>query len=520
ALGGDAAGARAAAFFWQTVVSQRTVAIGGNSVKEHFHAEGDFTPMLNEVEGPETCNTFNMLKLTEALFLGEPNSRTQARYADYYERALYNHILSSQRPESGGFVYFTPMRANHYRVYSQVDQGMWCCVGSGLESHAKYGEFIYAKDADTLLVNLFIASTLNWREKGVRLSQVTDFPDQGRSLIKVMEGGRFALKLRYPSWVAAGQFRVKLNGRAVKLPSVKPGDYVEIPLRDWQAGDQLAMELPMRTQLEPLPGEAAKAKKHYAVLHGPIVLAAKTDPFPGERLNYLADDSRMGHIAQGPVCPQAAAPLFVSDSVDFIKHFKPVTGQPLTFTAGSVLQGKGVQNLRFIPFFRLHDSRYTMYFAHSTPAQLSNWRAVTAGAERERLALDALTIDQVAPGEQQPESDHGFKGEGVESGLNQDQRWRHARGWFSYELVDQGLQAKTLRLSFSRHDAGRQFDLFVNEQLIAEIVLGSDAEQDIYSRDFALSPELVQASAGKLVVKFVARPGSVAGGLYGLRLMR
>lgn len=520
ALGGDAAGARAAAFFWQTVVSQRTVAIGGNSVKEHFHAEGDFTPMLNEVEGPETCNTFNMLKLTEALFLGEPNSRTQARYADYYERALYNHILSSQRPESGGFVYFTPMRANHYRVYSQVDQGMWCCVGSGLESHAKYGEFIYAKDADTLLVNLFIASTLNWREKGVRLSQVTDFPDQGRSLIKVMEGGRFALKLRYPSWVAAGQFRVKLNGRAVKLPSVKPGDYVEIPLRDWQAGDQLAMELPMRTQLEPLPGEAAKAKKHYAVLHGPIVLAAKTDPFPGERLNFLADDSRMGHIAQGPVCPQAAAPLFVSDSVDFIKHFKPVAGQPLTFTAGSVLQGKDAQGLRFIPFFRLHDSRYTMYFAHSTPALLSRWQAATAGAERERLALDALTIDQVAPGEQQPESDHGFKGEGVEAGLNQDQRWRHARGWFSYDLNDKALQAKTLRLSFSRLDAGRQFDLFINERLVAEITLGADAEQEIYSRDFALPPDLVQASAGKLVLKMVAKPGSVAGGLYGLRLLR
>ncbi len=549
-LGGDAAGARAAAFFWQTVVDRRTVAIGGNSVKEHFHAEGDFTAMLNEVEGPETCNTYNMLKLTEALFLGtpspttyvvrpprgsrkvgaahpflesEPSGRTQARYADYYERALYNHILSSQRPGSGGFVYFTPMRANHYRVYSQADQGMWCCVGSGLESHAKYGEFIYAKNGDALYVNLFIASTLNWREKGVRLSQSTNFPDQGRSLISVHEGGRFALKIRYPSWVAAGQLRVKLNGRAVKFPSVKPGDYVGIPLRDWQAGDRVAIELPMRTQLEALPvdaGEASKANKHYAVLHGPIVLAAKTDPFPGERLNFLADDSRMGHIAQGPVCPQAAAPLFVSDSVDFIKHFKPVAGQPLTFTAGSVLQGKDAQGLRFIPFFRLHDSRYTMYFAHSTPALLSRWQAATAGAERERLALDALTIDQVAPGEQQPESDHGFKGEGVEAGLNQDQRWRHARGWFSYDLNDKALQAKTLRLSFSRLDAGRQFDLFINERLVAEITLGADAEQEIYSRDFALPPDLVQASAGTLVLKMVAKPGSVAGGLYGLRLLR
>jgi DUF1680 family protein len=138
------------------VVEHRTVAIGGNSVKEHFHDDKDFSPMIEEVEGPETCNTYNMLKLTEMLFA----SSEKGRYADYYERALYNHILGSQHPGTGGFVYFTPMRPNQYRVYSQVDQAMWCCVGSGIESHAKYGEFIYAHDGDALFVNLFIPSTL------------------------------------------------------------------------------------------------------------------------------------------------------------------------------------------------------------------------------------------------------------------------------------------------------------------------------------------------------------------------
>ncbi len=136
----------AARFFWQSVVAHRTVAIGGNSVKEHFHDENDFSSMLDEVEGPETCNTYNMLKLTEMLFLNRPNGE----YGDYYERALYNHILSSQHPGTGGFVYFTPMRPNHYRVYSQVDKAMWCCVGSGLESQAKYGAFIYAQTIDAV----------------------------------------------------------------------------------------------------------------------------------------------------------------------------------------------------------------------------------------------------------------------------------------------------------------------------------------------------------------------------------
>jgi DUF1680 family protein len=298
--------ARAAAFFWQTVVEHRTVAIGGNSVKEHFHDDQDFSPMIDEVEGPETCNTYNMLKLTGALFQARP----QGRYADYYERALYNHILASQRPGTGGFVYFTPMRPNHYRVYSQVDQAMWCCVGSGIESHAKYGEFIYAhgKDGGTreaLFVNLFIPSTLHWREKGVRLTQSNRFPDQAGTRITVdgvAADARFTLKIRYPAWVAAGKLGVRVNGRPVKVDA-RPGSYFAIE-RTWRQGDRVDVGLPMTTRLERMPDKS----NYYAVLHGPIVLAAKTNPFPGEHLDFLADDTRMGHIAKGQVCPLEAAP--------------------------------------------------------------------------------------------------------------------------------------------------------------------------------------------------------------------
>ena len=509
--GGEKTWHQAARFFWKTVADKRTVAIGGNSVKEHFHPEGDFQPMLNEVEGPETCNSYNMLKLTAALYRAD--AARGGAYADYYERTLYNHILSAQHPRSGGFVYFTPMRPQHYRVYSQVDQGTWCCVGSGIESHARHGEFIYAHEGDALYVNLFIASTLNWRDQGVRITQSTRFPDESRSRIKINDAGTFALKLRYPSWVAAGAMKLRLNGRAIKV-SGKPGEYIEIR-RSWAAGDTVDIELPMRTQLEPMPG----LKNYYAVLHGPIVLAAKTEGPAGERLSFRADDSRMGHIAQGPVCPQESAPVFASDRKDFERRFKPVKGQPLTFTAPGLIQGRGVERMRLIPFFRVHDSRYMLYWAHTTPAQQSALRSSMAAAEAERLKLDAQTIDQVAPGEQQPESDHGFRGEGVESGINKNSRWRHARQWFSYELADRELQARRLRLSFSGGDAGRRFDLIVNEQLISEILLSANA-QEIYSRDFELPAHLVKASAGKLSVKFVAQPGSIAGGLYGLRLLR
>jgi DUF1680 family protein len=228
--------------------------------------------MVEEVEGPETCNTYNMLKLTELLFA----SSDKAAYADYYERALYNHILGSQHPGSGGFVYFTPMRPNHYRVYSQVDQGMWCCVGSGIESHAKYGEFIYAHEKDALFVNLFIPSTLDWRAKGVRLTQSNSFPDQATTRIVVDGDARFTLKIRYPAWVAPGRLAVRVNGKAVRIDA-KPGSYVNVE-RTWKKGDRVDVSLPMTTRLEQMPDKS----NYYAVLHGPIVLAAKTDPFPNE----------------------------------------------------------------------------------------------------------------------------------------------------------------------------------------------------------------------------------------------
>ena len=499
----------AAKFFWQTVVERRSVAIGGNSVKEHFHDEKNFGSMIDEVEGPETCNTYNMLKLTGMLFL----SRQEGRYGDYYERALYNHILSSQRPE-GGFVYFTPMRPNHYRVYSQVDKGMWCCVGSGIESHAKYGEFIYAHEGDALFVNLFIASTLDWRAKGVRITQATRFPDQGSTRLSVDAPGRFTMKIRYPGWVAAGKLVVKVNGRRVKLDA-QPGGYVSVA-RDWRKGDVVDVQLPMTTRLEQMPDKS----NYYAVLHGPIVLAAKTHMPGDEMLNFLADDSRMGHIAQGPMCPRESAPMLVSDSLDFLRRFKPVKGKPLTFTAPGLVRGAAGASTEFVPFFRLHASRYTMVWQHSTPANFERMRVENAANEAERLALDARTIDQVAPGEQQPESDHFFKGEGSEAGINNGRHWRHASKWFSYELNDPKGEAKVLRLTFAKADAGRRFDVEVNGVLVAEVVLAGDVAQEFYHIDYPLPAVVAQGKSRKLVARFVSQPGSMAGGLYGVRLLR
>lgn len=499
----------AAAFFWNAVVGTRTVAIGGNSTAEHFHPTDDFSSMVNEPEGPETCNTYNMLRLTKMLFA----SNGAASYLDYYERALYNHILASQHPEHGGLVYFTSMRPGHYRVYSQPELAMWCCVGSGIENHAKYGELIYAHRGRDLFVNLFIPSTLDWKAQGVRLRQETRFPDEERTTITIETPGTFALNLRRPAWVREGAMAVAVNGRPVAVEA-GPDGFVRIE-RAWEAGDEVAVMLPMHTRLEQLPDGSS----YYAVLHGPIVLAAKTRPFEGEQLAFLADDSRMGHVAAGPLCPPTARPVFIGDPAAFVAGLTPVAGEPLTFRAPDGLRGTN-EDLVLIPFFRLHDARYVVYWPHATEEEYAAQRAAVAEQERARQALDAQTIDHVTPGQQQPEVEHGFEGENTESGYYRGRHWRHASGWFSYRLSDPNGEAAVLRVTYSGADRGRVFDITMNGVLVAT-VRSEGSSEAFYTVDYPIPPAARAASTdGTLVTRFEAHPGSMAGGIFDVRLLR
>lgn len=500
----------AARFFWQTVVDNRTFAIGGNSVGEHFHPVDDFSSAVKEPEGPETCNTHNMLRLTKKLYEQNPS----VQYVDYYERALYNHILSSQHPEHGGVVYFTSLRPGHYRVYSQPDSAMWCCVGSGIENHAKYGEMIYAHRGDELYVNLFIPSTLDWREKGVHVLQETGFPDEETTTITIQNDGTFALNLRYPGWVQEGKPEVTVNGEPQTFEA-EPGSYIRIE-RAWKAGDVVTMTLPMQTHLEQLPD----GSPYYAVLYGPIVLAAELEPFEDERLDFLADASRMGHVAQGPLLPEPKAPMIVSESPDFADRIVRVEDQPLTFKAPGLIENVE-EEPTLKPFFRVHDARYVVYWPYATPEGLEELRQKWAEEERERLALEARTVDRVAPGERQSEADHGFEGEDTEAGPYRGRRWRHAQGWFSYVLRDPDREAATLRVTYSAADRGRTFDILMNDVKVATQVLDGSRDGDFFSVDYPVPTEVFDnAKDGAYVTKFVAHPGSMAGGVFDVRLLR
>ena len=369
-LGGDPAGREAAAFFWDTVVHRRTVAFGGNSVREHFNAADDFVPMLESREGPETCNTYNMLRLTELLFRGTP----LAEYADYYERSLYNHILSTQHPEHGGYVYFTPIRPRHYRVYSQPKECFWCCVGTGMENHGKHGQFVYAHRGDELFVNLFVASELKWPERGLTVRQDTTFPDEPRTRLRftLAQPRQFAVHVRHPAWVADGAFRVTVNGQAWPTRST-PSSYVAID-RSWRDGDRIEIELPMRTRLERLPDGSDYA----AIMHGPILLAARTGT---EQIDGLiAGPGRMAHTSPGPYLPLDAAPMLVGDVDALAARVEPVPGRPLTFRAPEAIRPASARGLELVPFFRVHDSRYMIYWRVATPAGLRGRRVRAAGA--------------------------------------------------------------------------------------------------------------------------------------------
>lgn len=495
----------AAVFFWNTVVKERSVAIGGNSTREHFHDKHDFSSMIDEVQGPETCNTYNMLKLTALLY----EMGGEREFVEFYERALYNHILSSQHPDTGGLVYFTPMRPQHYRVYSQVDTAMWCCVGSGLENHLKYGEFIYAQQGDALFVNLFIPSRLEWTEKNVILRQENRIPDEERTRLVFEKGGNLTLNIRIPGWTE-GVPEVRINGKRVEVSS--SDGYVTIT-REWRDGDTVTIELPMQTRVEQLPD----GSPYFAVLHGPVVLSAPVDPRPNENLQFFADDSRMGHVASGALCPTYDAPMFVTENRDIVEKFKRVPGDKLRFEAPELI-GNTLAPLELVPFFRVHDTRYMLYWQLTSKSELKAIKSAQKADETARMKLAEQTVDWVAVGQQQPEAEHDFKGKGTEAGVHRGRHWRHASGWFSYALTNPNGEAQQLRLTLSKEDSGRRFKILLNGYVIDTYTTKHYDAPGFYQLNYPI-PETIRDNP---VIEFriEALPNSMAGGLYEVRLLK
>lgn len=498
----------AARFFWNTVVNHRSVCIGGNSVREHFHPSDNFTSMLNDVQGPETCNTYNMLRLTKMLYQDSP----ETNFADYYERALYNHILASQEPEKGGFVYFTPMRPGHYRVYSQPETSMWCCVGSGLENHTKYGEFIYAHQKDTLYVNLFIPSQLTWKEKGVTLTQETRFPDDGKVTLRIDKAPKkgITLKIRQPQWTGhSKEYNVKINGKNEASIVEENSNYLTLH-RKWKKGDVITFNLPMKVSLEQIPDK----KDYYAFLYGPIVLAASTGT--GHLDGLYADDSRGGHIAHGKQIPLQEVPMLIGNPESIRNSLHKKDDNQLIFTFDGNVYPAQNKTLELIPFFRLHNARYAIYFRQANEEQFKIIQKEMATAERKATELANQTVDLIFPGEQQPESDHGIQYEQAEIGTNKDRHFRRAKGWFSYNLKVKE-EAGRIRITIQKNDRNKVAILLNNNKLAVNPTI-SEADKDGFITLSWLLPQKLKS--GSCPIRFTPDGTEWTPAIYEVRLLK
>jgi uncharacterized protein len=343
--GRDTYGA-ASRFFWRTVVGRRTFATGGNGDNEHFFPPADFLKHLPSAKTMETCCTHNLLKLTRSLFALDPS----AAYADYYERALYNSILASQDPDSGMMTYFQPTRPGYLKLYCTPTDSFWCCTGSGMENHAKYGDSIYFHSEDALYVNLFIPSTLSWKEKGLTVTQTTRFPEHDRTRLRlnVRRRSTLTLNVRHPSWCDAAT--VFVNGRRHTV-SRRPGGYVAVK-RVWRDGDTVEVHLPMTLRAEPLPGNPDVV----AFLYGPVVLAGRLGREglkPGA--DIIVNERTYGDVLNDKV----EVPVLMGDPREIVKQIKPTAGAPLTFHTSGVGRPRDVS---LIPYYRVAHERYNLYW--------------------------------------------------------------------------------------------------------------------------------------------------------------
>ena len=488
--------------FWDSVALWRSYVIGGHSDHEHFFPTNEFARHLS-TDACETCNTYNMLKLSRELFALHPD----AAKMDFYERGLYNHILASQDPETGMFVYLMSLKPGHFKTYSTPEDSFWCCVGTGMENHSKYTDTIYFHDADSLFVNLFIASELNWAEKKISIRQETKFPESDSTTLKIKTDKpvNFSLKIRHPLWELEGM-EVLVNGKAQSVAS-SPGSYFTLQ-REWHDGDEVSIQLPMKLHTESL----RYTTNEVALLYGPIVLAGElgTNDMPNPFAKGQTDFSSL---------PAPTAPVFVGTAGYLLRHVKPVSGQPLTFRTDGI--GRP-QDVTLIPFYRLHRQRYSVYWNLLSEEGWQKQKTEVAAAEAKRIADEARIVDLVRPGEQQSEIDHHVQSEKSDSVEALGSKLRHAfdGGWFCYDLKVDGSMPNELVCHWWGDEQGeRNFDILVDGVKIASQKLLHNEPGKFWDATYPIPFELTKDKT-KVTVKWQAQPGNFAGGLFGVRILK
>ena len=480
-LTGEARQATAARFFWQRVTRNRSYAIGGNSDRENF--ELPLSKFLTE-QTCETCNTYNMLKLTRHLYAWRPD----AAYFDYYERAHLNHILAHHHPGTGMFTYMMPMLSGARREFSTPTNDFWCCMGTGMESHSKHGDSIYWQDDDGLYVNLFIPSELTWSARNAKLALKTDYPFSGLIDLEVAEleaPQTFAVALRVPGWCEnAG---VSVNDRGA--PARRNRGYLVLRRR-WERGDRIRLTLPMRLRTEPI----ADDPNVVAFLHGPTVLAADLGP--------------AGQPWSGP------APAVVQSAT--VEGIRPLAGRPGQFELAGASRP---MNLSLEPFFQQYERRTAIYFARLTPAQWEARQAAYAAQETRERELDQHAVDRIRLGNDESERSHELAGIS-ETILYRGRTSRLARkeGWFAFRMASEPGPL-ILQATYHGQERNRRFRILVDGAPIASQRLDGNRGETFFDVNYAIPPELTRDKRS-ILVRFEADRELGTGPVYGCRLLR
>ena len=530
--------------FWDDVATHRTVCMGGNSVGEHFLPSENCTPYMTNLEGPESCNTNNMMKLSEELF----DQTHDARYADFYESAMWNHILSTQDPTTGGYVYFTTLRPGGYRIYSQVDEGMWCCVGTGMENHSKYAHFTYThsqaaskKDNEVLYVNLFMPTELTSAKFGIK--QETGFPYEQGTKLTITKAGKFTLAVRKPSWTTQS-FGIKVNGK--ETAGTLANGYVLVA-RNWKVGDVVNVALPMELRVEECPNYT----DYIAFKVGPLLLAARTTAqneseahltgLEYEKLqNEYADDSRMGHSpgARGSKKSLNDAPMFIGDRSKLLDRISPkIPAMHLYSVKPDATGSVKWPTLTLEPFYKIHHARYSCYWYAQSPEEYA--KSPMVQADKAAAALDARTIDFVATGEQQSEAGHLMEASAgcTKGGFNSEScREVPTSNEVSYTFTNMRANNEkpipaenvALMLRFVRNDAGRVFSIYVDgfpivENFVTPREHPTMDENNFFNMEFPLPIGLLKDEKGNpkqsLKFTFKASDKGLAPSIFYLRLV-
>jgi DUF1680 family protein len=490
---------RVAEFFWSEVAQKRSYCTGGTSNHEFWRTPpGKLADELSNTT-QECCCTYNMLKLTRQLFTWTAD----AKYADFYERGLFNGILGTMNPQTGLTMYYVPLEAGYWKTFGSRLDSFWCCTGTGSESFSKLADSIYFHDAGGLWVNQFIASELSWPQKGLKLRQETRFPEQeGTSLVVEAAGPEeITLYVRLPYW-AARPVTIKLNGSPVDVPKNVPA-YASIR-RKWRADDRVDVDLPMALHLAPMPDD----KNLVAVMYGPLVLAGRLG-LQGLTPEKLAANSM---APEGPPC---AAPWFVSESDDPATWIRPVAGKKLEF------QTFGQQkDITLVPLDRLFGERYGVYWNLYRKGSPEHQARVAQEEHEKRLA--ARIVDEVAISDEASEKAHALAGENMASGEGSGRHWRHAMsgGWFAYKLKTLPEEAMTLRCSFWGGDLPpREFDILVDGTRVATQKLDRDKPGEFFWVEYEIPAELTRGKQS-VEVRFKPHDGNTAGGVFGLQMLK